>query len=149
MQGVDENGRLDCVAAAVLVGRACFRCVVVVARLGRICRGSSICSRKADLTQVEARCVTRIVVCTRYSLFSVCLLFHYRLSPCSLKMFMHLGCQCFTAMGGRSNIRNRYHIDGGGCTDCLCHTFCSVCALTQESREIKLEERSLSPAKQG
>ncbi|RDB27357.1 Protein PLANT CADMIUM RESISTANCE 1 [Hypsizygus marmoreus] len=45
-------------------------------------------------------------------------------------------------IGTRSNTRLRYTIKGGGCNDCLVNWCCSPCALTQESREIELEERS-------
>ncbi|KAF9511974.1 hypothetical protein BS47DRAFT_1298352 [Hydnum rufescens UP504] len=55
---------------------------------------------------------------------------------------MYCGCPCFIAMGGRKNIRERYNIQGSEGLDCLIHTCCIPCALTQESREITLEEQS-------
>jgi len=45
-------------------------------------------------------------------------------------------------MMNRGAVRSRYSISGGGCTDCLASVFCSCCELTQERREIELEERS-------
>jgi len=43
-------------------------------------------------------------------------------------------------IGTRSAIRTRYKIRGGGCTDCLAAACCYPCDLTQESRELELEE---------
>lgn len=45
-------------------------------------------------------------------------------------------------MGSRSDIRSRYDIRGEGFGDCLSSLFCRPCALTQERRELELEERS-------
>lgn len=45
-------------------------------------------------------------------------------------------------MGSRSDIRNRYDIRGEGIGDCLNSLFCRPCALTQERRELELEEGS-------
>jgi Cys-rich protein (TIGR01571 family) len=42
----------------------------------------------------------------------------------------------------REEIRERYGIRGGPCTDCLASCCCCCCALTQEHREIVLEERN-------
>jgi hypothetical protein len=42
----------------------------------------------------------------------------------------------------RTSIRERYNIQGGGCTDCWTALCCSSCELTQASREIGLEELS-------
>ncbi|KAJ7863121.1 PLAC8-domain-containing protein [Mycena olivaceomarginata] len=55
---------------------------------------------------------------------------------------------CFGAggligMGGRAQTRGRYSIQGDGATDCLLSCCCAPCSLTQESREIELEEQSL------
>jgi Cys-rich protein (TIGR01571 family) len=47
-------------------------------------------------------------------------------------------------MGSRSDIRNRYDIRGESHEDCLNSLCCRPCALTQESREIELEEKSFS-----
>ena len=57
---------------------------------------------------------------------------------------MPLGGLCIASMDKRSDIRHRYHIDRNRFTDCLSHTFCTPCALTQESREIALEEIKLT-----
>jgi Cys-rich protein (TIGR01571 family) len=46
-------------------------------------------------------------------------------------------------MGNRSGIRARYQIDGSGCGDCLTACCCTPCELTQGSRELELEEKSL------
>ena len=48
-----------------------------------------------------------------------------------------------TATHNRSNIRDRYDIRGSHGGDCLTLAFCIPCALTQERREIELEEKSL------
>jgi len=62
---------------------------------------------------------------------------------CNLRCCLCLACNpC--SMDGRTKIRDRYHIDGNRFTDCLSHTFCIPCALTQESREIALEEGNLA-----
>ncbi|KAH9013812.1 PLAC8 family-domain-containing protein [Lactarius pseudohatsudake] len=45
-------------------------------------------------------------------------------------------------MGGRSDIRARYSIHGGAMDDCLTSFCCRSCSLTQERREIELEENS-------
>jgi len=55
----------------------------------------------------------------------------------------YCGCPCLIAMGGRKNIRERYAIEGDGTRDCLLHACCIPCALTQESREVELEEKSI------
>lgn len=46
-------------------------------------------------------------------------------------------------MGSRSDIRTRYSIRGDGIGDCCNSLLCRPCALTQERRELELEERSL------
>ncbi|KAJ6619427.1 PLAC8 family-domain-containing protein [Mycena sp. CBHHK59/15] len=53
------------------------------------------------------------------------------------------GCGGLVGMGGRQLIRSRYAVRGDGATDCLLSCCCAPCALTQESREIELEEQSL------
>ncbi|KAG6872446.1 hypothetical protein C0995_009703 [Termitomyces sp. Mi166 len=60
-----------------------------------------------------------------------------------------LGIGCILQIGNRGNIRSRYDIKGGGCTDCLTSCFCSPCALTQEKGEIELEEKALAQRQQG
>jgi Cys-rich protein (TIGR01571 family) len=42
----------------------------------------------------------------------------------------------------REQVRERYGIHGGPIEDCVTSWFCLVCALTQERREIELEENS-------
>ncbi|KAH6914515.1 PLAC8-domain-containing protein [Coprinopsis sp. MPI-PUGE-AT-0042] len=46
-------------------------------------------------------------------------------------------------MGNRQNIRTRYNVQGDSVMDLLTSCCCAPCALTQESREIELEEESL------
>ena len=46
-------------------------------------------------------------------------------------------------IGSRGNVRSRYKISGGCCSDCCSSMCCGPCALTQESREIELEEDAL------
>jgi 5-deoxy-D-glucuronate isomerase len=46
-------------------------------------------------------------------------------------------------MGGRAQTRGRYSIQGDGATDFALACCCAPCSLTQESREIELEEQSL------
>ncbi|KAM6492053.1 PLAC8 family domain containing protein [Amanita muscaria] len=46
-------------------------------------------------------------------------------------------------MPNRGAIRNRYNIEGSTWMDCLTSFYCKPCVLTQESREIGLEEQSL------
>jgi Cys-rich protein (TIGR01571 family) len=45
-------------------------------------------------------------------------------------------------IGSRGDTRDRYGIRGGTCGDCLSAWCCRPCALTQERREIELEEHS-------
>jgi len=61
--------------------------------------------------------------------------------------FLHFAVPCCYAVIGRKEIRERYSIEGNACQDCLHQCFCIPCAITQESREIDLEERSLHPMK--
>jgi Cys-rich protein (TIGR01571 family) len=44
--------------------------------------------------------------------------------------------------GNRSNIRARYSIRGDTIDDCFKSFVCHCCALTQERREVELEENS-------
>ncbi|TDL24553.1 PLAC8-domain-containing protein [Rickenella mellea] len=50
------------------------------------------------------------------------------------------GCGWVLQMGQRGTLRHRYRISGGGCGDCLTACCCTPCELTQEAREIELEE---------
>ncbi|KAF8157207.1 PLAC8 family-domain-containing protein [Crassisporium funariophilum] len=45
-------------------------------------------------------------------------------------------------MMNRSSVRGRYNIKGGGCGDCCSAFCCTPCELTQESRELELEEQT-------
>ncbi|KAJ6479174.1 PLAC8-domain-containing protein [Mycena vulgaris] len=61
---------------------------------------------------------------------------------------MYCAAQCFGCGGcvgmiGRGQTRARYGIHGSGFNDCLLSCCCAPCELTQESREIELEEQSL------
>ena len=42
----------------------------------------------------------------------------------------------------RGAIRGRYNIKGGGCGDCCASFCCAPCELTQEARELQLEEET-------
>ncbi|KAJ7288339.1 PLAC8-domain-containing protein [Mycena rebaudengoi] len=53
------------------------------------------------------------------------------------------GCGGLIGMGGRGLTRSRYSIQGDQATDCLLACCCAPCSLTQESRELELEEQSL------
>jgi len=46
-------------------------------------------------------------------------------------------------LGTRAILRSRYRIRGGGCSDCCAAAYCTSCQLTQDSRELELEERSI------
>ncbi|KAJ7459857.1 PLAC8-domain-containing protein [Mycena latifolia] len=59
------------------------------------------------------------------------------------------GCGGLVGMGGRQLTRARYSIQGDGATDCLLACCCAPCSLTQESRELELEEQSLGHAGAG
>ncbi|KAF8325761.1 PLAC8 family-domain-containing protein [Cantharellus anzutake] len=54
-----------------------------------------------------------------------------------------VGCSCFVTRPTRREIRNRYNIQGANDSDFLLICCCDPCTLTQESREIALEEDSL------
>ncbi|KAF8510657.1 PLAC8 family-domain-containing protein [Hysterangium stoloniferum] len=58
-----------------------------------------------------------------------------------------LGVGCLLQMSNRGNIRRRYRIEGGGCGDCMASWCCTPCELTQESRELELEEQSMGQQK--
>ncbi|KAJ6557711.1 PLAC8 family-domain-containing protein [Mycena capillaripes] len=53
------------------------------------------------------------------------------------------GCGGIVGMMGRRQTRTRYGIHGSGGDDCIMSCCCAPCTLTQESREIELEEQSL------
>ncbi|PPR07497.1 hypothetical protein CVT26_013466 [Gymnopilus dilepis] len=73
-------------------------------------------------------------------------------SFCSSDCMVHglltfCGCGWVLQMGNRGSIRRRYNIEGGSCGDCCTAMCCTPCELTQESRELALEEESFG--KQG
>ena len=43
-------------------------------------------------------------------------------------------------MMGRRDVRNKYHLKGNTCLDCMGVTFCPCCAMVQEERETSLRE---------
>jgi Cys-rich protein (TIGR01571 family) len=47
-------------------------------------------------------------------------------------------------MGLRGSTRMRYNIEGGSLSDCCIALFCAPCELVQQSRELDLEEGSLT-----
>jgi len=53
------------------------------------------------------------------------------------------GCGAILQSGVRGQLRNRYNIDGNGCGDFCTAYCCTPCELTQEHRELELEENSL------
>jgi len=44
-------------------------------------------------------------------------------------------------MISRSKMRRQYGIKGNGCNDCLVSCFCGCCALVQEDKEVKAQEK--------
>jgi len=54
------------------------------------------------------------------------------------------GFPCFVHMGLRRDVRRRYNIEGSNNCDFCCTWCCIPCTLTQESREIELEELSIT-----
>ena len=64
---------------------------------------------------------------------------HEELTP----TYAHLsGRPCFLQIHTRTEARERYSIRGDTYTDCLTTWLCRPCSLTQERREIELEEGS-------
>jgi Cys-rich protein (TIGR01571 family) len=57
----------------------------------------------------------------------------------------HAGCP--VQLATRADARERYGIRGDVYGDCLTGFFCRPCSLTQERREIELEEGSFSEVK--
>ncbi|KDQ22150.1 hypothetical protein PLEOSDRAFT_1086889 [Pleurotus ostreatus PC15] len=53
------------------------------------------------------------------------------------------GIGCVLQIPLRGHLRSRYHIKGGGCGDCMVSWCCTPCGLTQEARELELEEASM------
>ncbi|KAI5868193.1 PLAC8-domain-containing protein [Durotheca rogersii] len=56
------------------------------------------------------------------------------------------GCGWIYAMLKRSEIRERYHIEGGGMGDCCTSYWCPCCALIQQDNEVKLRQRAATAA---
>ena len=141
MHTANENGHLDCVAVSMSTERACFRRVALVACSGRTSQGSRIYSRV-----IKVQSTGRAIYDAVCAWHACSMPFPFPASPYSntSKHSMPLGNPCISSMDGRTKIRDRYHIDGNRFTDCLSHTFCLPCALTQESREIALEEGNLT-----
>ncbi|KAH6908821.1 PLAC8 family-domain-containing protein [Coprinopsis sp. MPI-PUGE-AT-0042] len=54
-----------------------------------------------------------------------------------------LGAACLFHMWNRGEIRQRYNVKGSCFKDFLTACCCAPCGLTQESRELELEEQSL------
>ncbi|KAI2620657.1 PLAC8-domain-containing protein [Hypomontagnella submonticulosa] len=59
------------------------------------------------------------------------------------------GCGWIYAMMKRNEIRERYDIEGGGCSDCCVSYWCSCCALIQQDNEVKLRQQKAQPIAQG
>ncbi|KAI3337741.1 PLAC8 family-domain-containing protein [Ustulina deusta] len=61
---------------------------------------------------------------------------------------LHAGISCLTgcgwiyAMVKRTEIRERYGIQGSGCNDCCVSFWCSCCALIQQDNEVKIRQRA-------
>ncbi|XP_053308532.1 cornifelin homolog B-like [Spea bombifrons] len=51
-----------------------------------------------------------------------------------------LPCLFGTTVAMRTGMRERYHIPGSICNDCVCLTFCSPCTLCQMARELKARQ---------
>ena len=135
MNRANGNGHLGCVAVSMRAELACFRRVALVARSERAGQGSHIYNR---VTRVQSTgCAIRNAGCT----WHVCYSFHFQHRHI---LILQIGGPCIAGMVRRSGIRHRYHIDGNRFADCLSHAFCMPCALTQESREIALEESNLA-----
>ena len=61
---------------------------------------------------------------------------------CGWFVLSWFGVAGFLQRLNRRKIRAKYNIDGGTCTDCLASLCCSCCALVQEDKEVKKQERS-------
>ncbi|KAM4016365.1 cornifelin homolog B-like [Anomaloglossus baeobatrachus] len=48
-----------------------------------------------------------------------------------------LPCLPGTIIAMRTGVRERHHIPGSICNDCVCFTFCGPCTLCQLAREVK------------
>ena len=43
-------------------------------------------------------------------------------------------------MINRGDVRAKYHLNGNGCTDCLCACCCQPCDMVQQDKEITYRE---------
>ncbi|KAI4861169.1 PLAC8-domain-containing protein [Hypoxylon rubiginosum] len=59
------------------------------------------------------------------------------------------GCGWIYGMLKRSEIRERYNIEGSGFNDCCVSYWCSCCALIQQDNEVKIRQRNANPIAQG
>jgi len=75
------------------------------------------------------------------------MLFSYFFQPDALPYIIGIpGLVAVAVVGGvaarvagmiyRMKIRAKYQIPGNGCEDCLCHWFCTCCAIAQEGRHV-------------
>lgn len=55
------------------------------------------------------------------------------------------GCGWIYAMLKRSEIRERYQIEGSGFDDCCVSYWCPCCALTQQDNEVVIRQRNAAP----
>ncbi|XP_002155109.1 uncharacterized protein LOC100202631 [Hydra vulgaris] len=89
-------------------------------------------------------------ICDCFSDCSLCLITYFL--PCitagknaehvdkSCCLYGFLGVTCVGAITRaivRSDIRQKHQIEGSCCEDFICHLFCPICALVQESKEIQ------------
>ncbi|KAI1470926.1 PLAC8-domain-containing protein [Daldinia caldariorum] len=58
------------------------------------------------------------------------------------------GCGWIYAMLKRTEIRERYNIEGSGCGDCCVSFWCPCCALIQQDNEVKLRQSKAQPIAQ-
>ncbi|KAF5324172.1 hypothetical protein D9619_011320 [Psilocybe cf. subviscida] len=63
---------------------------------------------------------------------------------CFTGVFAMCGLDFICRMGTRGDIRKRYNIKGGAVSDCCVSMCCGPCQLTQDLRELELEENSFS-----
>lgn len=68
-------------------------------------------------------------------------------SDCLIYSAIHVFlAPCFPIFMGkfREDVRDKYHINGSFCNDCLTHCCCHCCALIQETNEIEFRENNNS-----
>ncbi|KAI8957254.1 PLAC8-domain-containing protein [Daldinia sp. FL1419] len=58
------------------------------------------------------------------------------------------GCGWIYGMLKRTEIRERYNIQGSGCGDCCVSFWCSCCALIQQDNEVKIRQQNATPIAQ-